>query len=147
MKALASIAVIVVVLAAIVELSVASARREESRLLDEFTTATRRQAHASAEVLSARLDALDQDTRVLTDLVPIERHVKTRDGEPLTVRIRPYRTTEDKIEGDHDTVDDVGERAALDLGARVRSVEHDEIVIGAETPDDLLELHREDVAG
>jgi two-component system CheB/CheR fusion protein len=37
--------------------------------------------------------------RVLTSLVPIERHVKTRDGEPRTVRIRPYRTTEDKIDG------------------------------------------------
>jgi signal transduction histidine kinase len=79
LKALASIAVIVVVLAAIVELSVASARREESRLLDEFTTATRRQAHASAEVLSARLDALDQDTRVLTDLVERSRHSPEHD--------------------------------------------------------------------
>ncbi|HXU07146.1 MAG TPA: ATP-binding protein [Polyangia bacterium] len=74
MKALASIAVVLAVLALIVELSVAGARREESRLLEEFTTATRRQAHASAEVLSARLDALDQDTRVLTDLVERSRH-------------------------------------------------------------------------
>ncbi len=79
MKPLASIAVIVTVLAVIVELSVASARREESRLLDEFTTATRRQVHASAELLSARLDALDQDTRVLTDLVERSRHSPEHD--------------------------------------------------------------------
>ena len=79
MKALASIAVILAVLALIVELSVASARREEGRLLDEFTTATRRQAHASADVLSARLDALDQDTRVLIDLVERSRHSPEHD--------------------------------------------------------------------
>jgi signal transduction histidine kinase len=79
LKALASIAVIVAVLALIVELSVAGARREERRLLDEFTTATRRQAHASAEVLSTRLDALDQDTRVLTDLVERSRHSPEHD--------------------------------------------------------------------
>jgi len=43
---------------------------------------------------------LDKDAaRVLSDLIPIERHVKSRDGEPLVVRIRPYRTTEDKIHG------------------------------------------------
>ena len=77
LKALASVAVIVTVLAVIVELSVAGARREERRLLEEFTTATRRQVRASAEVLSARLDALDQDTRVLTDLV--ERSRQTRE--------------------------------------------------------------------
>jgi len=74
LKPFASIAVIVSVLAVIVELSVASARREERRLLEEFTSATRRQALASAEVLSARLDALDQDTRVLTDLVERSRN-------------------------------------------------------------------------
>jgi two-component system, chemotaxis family, CheB/CheR fusion protein len=43
---------------------------------------------------------LDMDAaRVLTDLVPIERQIQTRDGAPLAVRVRPYRTTEDKIDG------------------------------------------------
>jgi len=37
--------------------------------------------------------------RVLSDLVPIERHVKSRNGDPMVIRIRPYRTTEDKIDG------------------------------------------------
>jgi signal transduction histidine kinase len=73
LKALPSIAVIVAVLALILGLSIAGARSEEQRLLDEFTTATRRQALASAEVLSARLDALDQDTRLLIDLIERSR--------------------------------------------------------------------------
>jgi two-component system CheB/CheR fusion protein len=38
-------------------------------------------------------------SRVLADLVPIERTVKTRADDSLVVRIRPYRTTEDKIDG------------------------------------------------
>jgi two-component system CheB/CheR fusion protein len=43
---------------------------------------------------------LERDAaRVLVDLVPIERQVTTRDGEQLTVRIRPYRTAEDHIDG------------------------------------------------
>jgi two-component system CheB/CheR fusion protein len=45
-------------------------------------------------------DHLAEDAaRVLVDLVPIEREVRTREGAALRVRIRPYRTTEDKIEG------------------------------------------------
>ena len=43
---------------------------------------------------------LEQDAaRVLHQLVPIERQVKLRGGESLVVRIRPYRTAEDKIDG------------------------------------------------
>jgi two-component system CheB/CheR fusion protein len=45
-------------------------------------------------------DDLEKDAaRVLVDLAPVEREIKTRDGENLTVRIRPYRTSEDKIDG------------------------------------------------
>lgn len=74
MRTLASTGVIVAILALIVGLAVASARREERHLLDEFATGTGRQVHASAEVLSARLEALDEDTRLLTDLVEGWRH-------------------------------------------------------------------------
>ncbi|MBV8306596.1 MAG: PAS domain-containing protein, partial [Gammaproteobacteria bacterium] len=43
---------------------------------------------------------LEQDAaRVLHDLAPIERQVKLRSGERLAVRIRPYRTAEDRIDG------------------------------------------------
>jgi two-component system, chemotaxis family, CheB/CheR fusion protein len=45
-------------------------------------------------------DTLEKDVlKVLDDLVPIERPVTTREGQQLAVRIRPYRTAEDKIDG------------------------------------------------
>jgi len=45
-------------------------------------------------------DDLQRDaSRVLTDLTPIERSVKSREGAKVQVRIRPYRTAEDKIDG------------------------------------------------
>ena len=45
-------------------------------------------------------DSLETDAlKVLSELVPIERPVNTRDGQRLAVRIRPYRTAEDKIDG------------------------------------------------
>ncbi len=37
--------------------------------------------------------------QVLLDLVPVQRQVTSRHGGTMTVRIRPYRTTEDKIDG------------------------------------------------
>jgi two-component system, chemotaxis family, CheB/CheR fusion protein len=43
---------------------------------------------------------LEQDAgRVLVDLAPAERLVDVRDGSKLLVRIRPYRTADDKIDG------------------------------------------------
>ncbi|MGN6453144.1 MAG: chemotaxis protein CheB [Steroidobacteraceae bacterium] len=43
---------------------------------------------------------LEQDAaQVLHHLVPLERHVRLRSGQQLVVRIRPYRTAEDKIDG------------------------------------------------
>ncbi|MGE3775156.1 MAG: CheR family methyltransferase, partial [Gammaproteobacteria bacterium] len=45
-------------------------------------------------------DELEKDARqVLGDLVPVERAVMSRAGHRSTVRIRPYRTAEDKIDG------------------------------------------------
>jgi signal transduction histidine kinase len=72
-RPLASTAVVVAAMALILGLSIASARREQRHLLDEFTVATRKQALATVDVLAARLDALDQDTRLLTDLVEQSR--------------------------------------------------------------------------
>jgi two-component system CheB/CheR fusion protein len=47
-----------------------------------------------------KYDGLARDAaRVLVDLAPIERTVTNRDGETLLVRIRPYRTAEDRIDG------------------------------------------------
>jgi two-component system CheB/CheR fusion protein len=45
-------------------------------------------------------DDLEKDaTQVLVDLSPVERVIESRGGERLTVRIRPYRTSDDKIDG------------------------------------------------
>jgi two-component system CheB/CheR fusion protein len=46
-------------------------------------------------------DGLEKDAaRVLTELTPIERTVQQREtGQSLIVRIRPYRTAEDRIDG------------------------------------------------
>jgi signal transduction histidine kinase len=79
-----SIAAIVLAVTAIVGSSVWSAVREQRRLLDEFAVATQRQAHASVELLSARLDALDQDTRLLINLV--ERSRRNTDLDLATER-------------------------------------------------------------
>jgi two-component system CheB/CheR fusion protein len=45
-------------------------------------------------------DDLEHDARrVLADLVPVEREVESRTGSRLVVRVRPYRTSEDRIDG------------------------------------------------
>ena len=43
---------------------------------------------------------VEADARaVLRDLVPVERDARTEDGRWLTIRVRPYRTLEERIEG------------------------------------------------
>jgi len=43
---------------------------------------------------------LERDAaRVLQELTPAERQVRLRTGELLVVRLRTYRTAEDKIDG------------------------------------------------
>jgi two-component system CheB/CheR fusion protein len=45
-------------------------------------------------------DTLEKDAaQVLAELAPIERHVKVRGGGEMLVRIRSYRTADDKIDG------------------------------------------------
>ena len=56
-------------------------------------------------------DGLATDARrVLSDLVPLERTIRTQDGRWLLMRMRPYRTLDDKIEGVVATFVDVTER-------------------------------------
>jgi signal transduction histidine kinase len=72
-RIVASVVIVLAALAGILGLSISSALREHARLMDEFTSTTRQQVHASVAALSARLDALDQDTRLLVDLVEQSR--------------------------------------------------------------------------
>ena len=83
MKPLASIAVILFALAGVLGLSINSARHDERQLLDEFKTTTRQQLHTSVEVLSTRLEALHQDTRLLVDLVERERSLDANEEKRI----------------------------------------------------------------
>ena len=56
------------------------------------------------------IDLTADAARVLTSLQPVEREVTTHDGETYLVRIRPYRTVDDRIEGVVLTFVDVSER-------------------------------------
>jgi len=71
-RALRTAAVAVAVWVGVLALSIASVQRERERLVDEFSATTRRQLHESVEALAARLEALEQDTRLLADLVEQE---------------------------------------------------------------------------
>ena len=71
---------------------------------------------------------ISRDARVvLRDLTSVEREVRSRGGSWYLMRLRPYRTVEDKIDGVVMTFVDIGERrrAQVALGdseARLRAV-------------------------
>jgi two-component system CheB/CheR fusion protein len=65
-------------------------------------------------------DDLIKDARaVLADLAPIRREVKSRSGKWYDVRLRPYRTVEDKIDGVVITFVDVSDRRQVEEALRV----------------------------
>jgi signal transduction histidine kinase len=84
MRTLTHVATILAAVAGILALSVASALRDERRLLDDFAAENRERLRAAAEVLGGRLDALDRDTRMLVDVV--EHSQGGRQLEPATQR-------------------------------------------------------------
>ncbi|HMF25597.1 MAG TPA: chemotaxis protein CheB [Pseudolabrys sp.] len=66
---------------------------------------------------------LTKDARsVLADLSPVRREVKSREGRWYDVRMRPYRTVDDKIDGVVITFVDVSER--LKVEDALRDSEH-----------------------
>src|SRR5262249_10538829 len=59
--------------------------------------------------------ALIGDARkVLSDLAPIRREVKSRSGKWYEMRLRPYRTVDDKIDGVVITFIDVSDRKQIE---------------------------------
>ena len=74
--------------------------------------------------ITARIDYEDfqkDARRVLNKLVPIEKEVHTRDGRSIAIRIIPYRTVDNKIDGLVVTFVDVTERKrALDKAQHAR---------------------------
>lgn len=64
-------------------------------------------------------DGIQQDAaKVLKDLIPIEREVGSRNGQRYAMRLRPYRTVEDRIDGTVVTFVDISERARVETALR-----------------------------
>jgi two-component system, chemotaxis family, CheB/CheR fusion protein len=63
-------------------------------------------------------DLANHARAVLRDLVPVEHEVKSRGGGWYLIRIRPYRTVDDKIDGVVATFVDITERRQADEALR-----------------------------
>ncbi|MBW9117373.1 PAS domain-containing protein [Rhizobium cauense] len=64
-------------------------------------------------------DDIQEDAgKVLKDLIPIEREVGSRRGQRYAMRLRPYRTVEDRIDGTVVTFVDISERARVEAALR-----------------------------
>ena len=64
-------------------------------------------------------DTLEADAhRVLRDLVPVEEEVRSRGGHWYVVRLRPYRTVEDRIDGTVVTFVDITARRKAEAALR-----------------------------
>jgi two-component system, chemotaxis family, CheB/CheR fusion protein len=64
-------------------------------------------------------DDLIKDARaVLSDLAPIRRELKSRNGKWYDMRLRPYRTVDDKIDGVVITFVDVSDRRQVEDALR-----------------------------
>ncbi|NTI33028.1 chemotaxis protein CheB [Rhizobium rhizogenes] len=64
-------------------------------------------------------DDIGNDARkVLKDLIPIERQVGSRKGRQYSMRLRPYRTVEDRIDGTVVTFVDISDRARAEIALR-----------------------------
>jgi two-component system CheB/CheR fusion protein len=64
-------------------------------------------------------DDLIKDARaVLSDLAPIRRELKSRSGKWYDMRLRPYRTVDDKIDGVVITFVDVSDRRHVEDALR-----------------------------
>ena len=63
-------------------------------------------------------DLIKDARAVLSDLAPIRREIKSRSGRWYEVRLRPYRTMDDKIDGVVATFLDVSERRQVEHALR-----------------------------
>src|SRR5262245_55404550 len=64
-------------------------------------------------------DGLIKDTRaVLSDLAPIRREVKSRAGKWYDMRLRPYRTVDNKVDGVVITLVDISDRRQVEEALR-----------------------------
>src|SRR5690348_16947740 len=63
-------------------------------------------------------DLITDARKVLSDLAPLRREIKSRSGRWYEVRLRPYRTMDDKIDGVVATFLDVSERRQVEQALR-----------------------------
>jgi len=95
-------------------------KRFTPRLMDIFNVTTNDEGRPITD-FTHQLDyqSLADDARsVLKDLAPVEHEVKSRNGRWYLVRMRPYRTIDDKIDGVVATFVDITERRRAEENAR-----------------------------
>jgi two-component system, chemotaxis family, CheB/CheR fusion protein len=63
-------------------------------------------------------DLVEDARRVLADLAPVRREIRSRSGRWYEVRLRPYRTIDDKIDGVVITFVDISERHQVEQALR-----------------------------
>ena len=86
-------------------------------------------------------DALQSDVEaVLINLVPLEREVQDREGCSYLMRVRPYRSPEDRIEGVVVTFIDISTRKAMENALKTSQEQL------AQEVEVLTELHRMSLA-
>jgi two-component system CheB/CheR fusion protein len=100
-------------------------KRFTPRLTDLFNVAASDEGRPITDFThQLKYDFLPQDALgVLRDLTPIEREVQSVSGAWFLMRLRPYRTTDDRIDGVVITFVDITERLRVDEALR-RSEEH-----------------------
>lgn len=96
-------------------------KRFTARLMEIFNVTTNDEGRPITDFThQLDYDCMAEDARsVLDQLTPIEREVKSRSDGWYLVRMRPYRTIDDKIDGVVVTFVDVTERRRAELAARL----------------------------
>ena len=93
-----------------------------TRQVTELCSASRRATRAGRSPISrtsSNTTACCRDAQsVLAHLTPIKREIRSRDGRWYDVRLRPYRTVDDKIDGVVITFVDVTERLQVERALR-----------------------------
>jgi two-component system, chemotaxis family, CheB/CheR fusion protein len=100
-------------------------KRFTERVTDLFSITTNDEGRSITDFAhQLTYDDLFKDARtVLAELAPIRREVSSSKGNWYDVRIRPYRTVDDKIDGVVITFVDISERHEIDKNLRQRDLQ------------------------
>lgn len=90
-------------------------------------------------------DGIDDDSRqVLRQLAPIEREVHSREGRAYVMRMRPYRTIEDRIDGVVVTFFDITDRQKAQAALRENESKYRALFESIEEGFTIVETVRDD---